>query len=902
MLPLVVSAGIAAGAIGTPHQERFVRTIKPNAPKEEISDTVIYPKDGYKLFRKGDFGESNLPDSLLAGMQSDSLDAADTLPVLTARDTIFPPDSLKFSDPFRYKYYVALLDSATHVFVRDSLVKSVQDFLAAEDTLHALADSADRFKLDSLYYADSTLRAKAAFLAWYNSLSKEERKKYDKEQWMLSKKDRADSLQKAREESKALKDSIIEMTPRVLETFALPDSMFYKRIISWKLDQSFQQMKVEIPDTSFNHYYYDYAFRRKDVNASWLGVAGSPVQTYDFFKRRSESGIDSFTPQEAWSFSPGTLPMYNTKTPHTELAYWGTLFAKEAKESDNLHIFTTQNITPALNLTLFYDRWGGGGMLNREETTNKVAVAAVNYLGKKYMMHAGLIHNRVTRQENGGMRSESWIRDTTLDVREIPVNLLNAESEFQHNTIYLDQQLRIPFTFIEKLRAKKDSSYTFNADSLNRNLTTAFIGHSTEFTSYRRIYKDDITDDWGQAFYRGVNNYGTWNSCDSLTVTHLDNKVFIKLQPWSDEAVVSKINIGLGDRLRFYSLQNILPAMPSDRTTLNSLYLYGGAEGQYKQYFRWNAKADFTVAGYNAADFGIQADATVNLFPFRRAKTSPLSLTAHFETNLRGPDFYQNHMVTNHFFWNNDFNKVSTTRIEGKLSIPHWKLNASVGYALAGNHIYYDSLAVIRQADGVMNILSASLRKDFVIGGFLHLDNQILFQISSNQEVLPLPMLSANLRYYAQFIAARHPETRERILTMQIGANVFCNTPWYAPGWNPNVGVFYNQNRTKYTNGPYIDVFLNMQWKKACIFVKVENIGMGWPLDKADYFSANGYISTARTVKLGIFWPFYIQPGKPKSSGHGGGHSHGSDSGGGFGGGEGGGFSRLSGGFQQARQ
>ena len=37
--------------------------------------------------------------------------------------------------------------------------------------------------------------------------------------------------------------------------------------------------------------------------------------------------------------------------------------AKKEKEADNLHLFTTQNITPELNFQLLYERFGGEGML-----------------------------------------------------------------------------------------------------------------------------------------------------------------------------------------------------------------------------------------------------------------------------------------------------------------------------------------------------------------------------------------------------------------------------------------------------------------------------------------------------------------------------------------------------------
>ena len=99
----------------------------------ERPDTVIYPVDGYKRgwtaedFRM-DANPLEMDDSLFAAADSlgiaDSLAVADTLPKLTARDTIPVPDSLRLTDPFRYKYYVALLDRPTYIFVRDSLISN----------------------------------------------------------------------------------------------------------------------------------------------------------------------------------------------------------------------------------------------------------------------------------------------------------------------------------------------------------------------------------------------------------------------------------------------------------------------------------------------------------------------------------------------------------------------------------------------------------------------------------------------------------------------------------------------------------------------------------------------------------------------------------------------------------
>ena len=256
--------------------------------------------------------------------------------------------------------------------------------LSPRDSLKALLDTSLWDKIDSIYLADSTAKARAEFEAWYAALSPKERRKYDAEQRMNRKAARADSIRLAKEEQQIIKDSILAETPRILETYALPDSMQYKRIISWTVDQDFHKMDIGVPDTSFNYRYYDYPFQRNDVNASWLGVAGSAVQYYDFFKRKSRERVDFYDAYEPWSFSPGTLPHYNTKNPYTELGYFGTLFAGDEKESDNLHIFTTQNITPELNFSILYDRYGGNGILEHENTANKTFVVQTNYLGRKY--------------------------------------------------------------------------------------------------------------------------------------------------------------------------------------------------------------------------------------------------------------------------------------------------------------------------------------------------------------------------------------------------------------------------------------------------------------------------------------------------------------------------------------
>ena len=820
-------------------------------------------------------GLKRLTDSLILNKLSDTISVQDSvLPVdskldstvnliLTAKDTIKVPDSLQFTDPFKYKYYIALKDSTLRLHLRDSLLN--------------IGDSLELHKLDSLYIKDSTEVAQIAFTKWYSSLSRKERKKYDAEQ-ALPGLIEAQRLKMERKDSiKAAKDSIIAEKPRILQTFAVPDSMHYKRIITWNHDRYFHNVELKDFDTTYNYNFHDYPFFKGDaVNSVWLGVVGAPEESFDFFKRTEEENAVFYTPYQTYSYTPDNAPQFNTKTPYTELAYWGTLFANKEKEESNVRILTTQNITPEFNFTLEYRRYGSNGMLRREDTDNRSALISTNYMGKRYLMHSGFIYNKVERSENGGIIDQTWIRDTTVDAREIEVRLRNAGNKLKRNTLFLDQMYRIPFSFLKKEKGDDQASdstaiaapapVAADTISIDTDVTTAFIGHSSEYSVFRKTYEDEISisDSYGREFYNDRFYINPTRSMDSLRVMRFENRAFLRLQPWKSDGIVSRLDVGIGDKLlNYYTFNPAGYIQGSSNVVLNSAYLYAGANGKLKKYMQWDAKGQYTFLGHEINDFDINANLSLSVYPFRRDRKSPLTFNAHFETSLKEPDYYQQHLYTNHYRWDNDFSKISTTKAEASLSIPKWQMAASFGYALLSNNIYYDTEGIVRQNNTPMSVMTASLKKNFTVWK-LHFDHKALFQLSSNEIVMPLPMLALNLRYYLQF------DVVKKVMQMQIGANGTYTTQWYLPAYNPVLGVFHNQNEVKYGNCPYIDAFINIQWKRACIFIKVINVNMGWPNKSADYFTADGYIAPQRAIKFGISWPFYMQPGNNKNATKGG--------------------------------
>lgn len=649
--------------------------------------------------------------------------------------------------------------------------------------------------------------------------------------------DSADIKKVMKRNRKEERDSIRIHKPRVLETFAVPDSMYYERLLMWTADTKFNELHFQKQDTTFNYHFYDYPMFKKDVNATYLGTIGSATLYHNWFKREEYKDAPMFTPYAGDSNTPDNLPQYNTKSAYTELAYWGTLFAMKQKEEAELNLLTTQNITPAFNFTLGYRRLGSKGFLQDENTDHRNAFVYGNYMGKKYMANAGFIHQKIKRSENGGVQNTFWIRDTLIDTKTIDVNLKTADNLLKRNTFFLNHSLAIPMNFFRK---DKDSLSLGDG-------TMAFVGHYIEYSVYKKNYNDVIAPgDIGRSFYNYKFYLDETTSDSRFKVNTLTNKAFIKLQPFAPDAVVSKINGGIGYQFIKTSNTNVYETVEKGvKNTYHNVFVYAGVSGRFKKYFEWDADGEYYFSGFKKMDFNVNGKIRVSFYPIEEG----IHLIGKFSTSLDTPHPFEQFVITNHHYWDNDFKKVSTTKAEAILSIPKWKLEASFNYGLIGNMLYYDNLSIIRQSPKTVQVMTATLQKNFKVWA-LHFDHKALFQLTTDPDILPLPKLSLHLRYYVQFNVVKN------VMAMQIGLDGLFHNKYYAPAYDPDLGQFHTQTKEKIGGVPYFDAFVNMQWKRACVFVKYTNCFMGWP--SSDYFSAYQYIRPGHGLKFGIFWPFYL--------------------------------------------
>lgn len=650
---------------------------------------------------------------------------------------------------------------------------------------------------------------------------------------------RRDSIRKA-------KDSILENLPRVLNTYVFDKSVIYTRMFTWVHNTYTNEQTLKPVDTTFNYHFHDLPFQREDVNAQYLGISGSAALPYNYFKREEEDIYPFFSPYLTYTYLPGTLSFYNVKTPYTELQYTGTLFANREKGEDNIHILHTQNFTPKFNFALLYNRNGANGILSNEKTDFRTLGITGNYLGENYVAQGGYLYSRLKRTDNGGIVDLDMVRDTTVDARTIEVYLKNAKQVIKRNTFFITQSYAVPIRWV----APRDSLGNKIKDTTSAaEGTSTYFGHYGEYTVYSRSYEDqiDLSDSIGRSLYNNQFFINPTSTRDSTRVMKLENRAFIKVQPWGKESLVSSINGGIGHQLlNFYSFNPNYFIGGHKNTKKNGVFTYFGADGMLRKNLVWNALAKIDIAGYYKGSFSFDANLRLSSWVIKDG----IHLNASFHQSLRKPSFFYDNLYSNHYIWNNNFDKTSRTRLTGTLSVPRYKFEAGVGYELLKNNLYIDSLGNVLQNGSAMHVLSVWLTKNFKLGP-LHLDNRVLFQVSSKEEVVTLPKLALDLRYYFEFWAVKN------VLNVQAGVDMTYNSKYYAQKYSPALGMFMNQQSEKFGGNPYFDVFVNLQWKRACIFVKVENVLQGTP--RREYFSAYGYLRPQRAFKIGIWWPFYIK-------------------------------------------
>ena len=635
-----------------------------------------------------------------------------------------------------------------------------------------------------------------------------------------------------------------------LESYYFSDTVRALSNWKWTIDPDYNRVNIAPLDTTLSDWRIDYVFYRDGVGDMALGGLGQSSQPINWFERRQDADFSFARSYDAYTARIDNVPFYNSKKILTNLTYLES--GQKRYREEHLELTHSQNINPSTSANVQYKARSTMGLYDWQRTKNHALSVGVAHTGKRYSVHAAYMNNMVQARENGGVVGEWAIADTIFEMPSgVPMRLASSEAEnhYRNNAFFVKQALAIPL--------ERVTEYDFSL----ADLSAVFIGHQFEFNTWSKVYTDkraSYTNERGEydekGNYRPTTHeyYDNWyidpkNTRDSISERLISNKLFVQVQPWDRNGVISTIDAGVGLDLHTYSylnLENYLTGkMTRDKRT--SWYAYGATGGHIKRYADWGVDVKYYPSGYRGGDLSVGADITLRAY----VREHPLILSGKFRQELRSPSYWEENLFSNHYAWFNSFDKESETRFEVNFSIPDIALELGAWQGVMSNMIYYDTNSRVSQHDGTVSLTSLYARKDFRFAGF-HLDHRALVQFTSDESVLPVPLLSAYLSYYYEFWVVRD------VLRVQVGIDGRFNTAYHAPSYNPALSVFFNQREVKVGNYPYLDAFVSAKWKRMRILLKLQHLNQNL-FGNGEYFQVARYPLNPRMFKFGISWSFY---------------------------------------------
>ncbi len=641
-----------------------------------------------------------------------------------------------------------------------------------------------------------------------------------------------------------------ERIRKPLESYFFDDSTRAALNFKWNISRDYNRVNMLEVDTMLTNFRIDYPFYQDGVGDIAQGALGQTSMPINYFRRPQDFNFNFASVYNAYTYNMENVPFYNTKLPLWRLEYIES--GQRSVREENFNVMVAQNISPTTGFNLDYKARGTRGQYAWSRTKNHNFALSFNHTGKRYSVHAGYYNNNIDQEENGGVVGVWAIADTTLQLQSgIPTKLAEAEAynEYRNNGFFVTQSYAFPL--------QRVTPYDFSV----ADLSTIYIGHSIDYNTWTKTYSDLNApytnefagrDEEGNPISETLNYYENWyinpiESRDSTYERVISNRIFVQAQPWDREGVIGTIDGGVGLDMHRYSQFEMRDFVSGEYNVEDktSFYAYGAVSGKIKRYVDWGANAKFYPSGYRGGDLDVGANIALTTYIRRR----PVILEGRFTMTRRSPSYWEENLFSNHFIWDTPLNKENETRFEAKLSIPSLAFELEAWQGIVSDKIYYNADSNIAQSTESISLTSVYLRKDFRIGGF-HLENRVLVQMSSNQEVIPVPLASAFLSYYYEFWVVRD------VLRLQVGLDGRYTTRYYAPSYNPALSQYYNQREVEVGNYPYVDAFVMGKWKRMRIFLKYQHINKGL-FGNGEYFSAAYYPLNPGMFKIGISWGFY---------------------------------------------
>lgn len=613
---------------------------------------------------------------------------------------------------------------------------------------------------------------------------------------------------------------------RVYDTISTPDTIIY----SWRYtDNSFLKLYAEF-DTTLLAIQLPEVYKRKWSGFTYLGSMGTAVQNVSFFERREINAhwrIQSFYP---YLQLHQKHEYYNTKSPFTQFH-----FVTAGGGTEYFTFEHTQNVNNNVNLGLEYEIFKSDGFLIFHETRNRNFSLWTDVDYFKYKAHASINFNDLRINENGGIRSDYLLSDTSLRMQEMNVKIQGAKNHFRFFSGAIDHQLRV---------------LAFGKDSLkNKGL---WISHHLGFNKMQHLYTDDsdlYNDPVSQEQFNFY-NYTYNGSSSSDTISHVDFKNRASFSYQSGKRIKTFIGPYIEHhRINVTNLYRDTLFIYNNDTAYKTLAVGAQISIQKEGGYSIDVQGDYhPFDDFESENYKL----SINFVKWQSIGFDTLYMHLQYHQRERKPDYLLRRYYSNHFKWVNNFQDEKEKRFYFNLRLIKSRLNVEFSMNQIGNYLFFDTDMTVNQHLDELVVFGGKISKKFTWWKGFNLDLNVLGQYSS-AKVIDLPdIVTRGTLYYTRDI---HFSNTDGTLKLHAGFSGMFHSKYYAPGYVPATAQFYNQRERLIGNYPVIDVFAGARIKQFLAFVRVEHINSG--IQGTSYYSAFEYPMPPRNFRFGISWNFY---------------------------------------------
>lgn len=631
----------------------------------------------------------------------------------------------------------------------------------------------------------------------------------------------------------------------------------YKPGYAWSLVTPLGIHEPSTIDTLLYNYQHQFVPSMTSDAYATTGQLTGPALNMIYFDRKPEQSFLFNNAIEHWIPTFDKFKFYNVYIPMTLLSY--NFSTGRESHSDLLRGQFAGNVNRKIGVGAFIDYPYTKGCYLEQAAKGLNYGASFYYNGDRYKAQAFYYNYMHLNKENGGITNDLYITNpaevqggvTEIEPKSIPVNLSDVHNRIRGQQFYMSHSYSLGFS----------RDITQPGDSINKIEfvpVTNFIYSFDYSSNYRKFLSTKAEKQhefWENTYFNPketdqVNNH--WQISNSFGIEMIEG--FQKWAPFGLAAWVTYsydkywTNMTLPEESDNESTDagnhNLTPLpenMDTDpRTSRNRLWISGRISKMKGRTINYFAEGKFGLIGSAAGEIEARGNITTRF----RLGHDTVMLSANGEFKNLTPDWTLQHYAGNHFIWNNDFGKIRSFRVGGKLHIPWTKTDLGVNFENVQNYIYFNASSLPEQYGGSIQIFSAYIDQKLKFG-IWNWNNRITYQLSSNKDILPLPVLSIYSNMFLNFKVVK-------VLTVQLGVDCDYYTAYPGMMYQPATMTFHVQGENPIYVGNYANcnVYLTCKLSKVRFFVMCSHVNQDW--FGRNYFSMPHYPINPRQLRLGL--------------------------------------------------